>query len=69
MVVDNLNSPTGLAFDSVGNLYFGNYASGFVLFERSPDGNVFDLGSVTPTLSGQPITPYKFVLLFDQFLQ
>jgi hypothetical protein len=52
----------GVAFDADGNQYFGTYAEGFILPKRTPAGTFQNLGTVAPSLAGQPITPYAFAL-------
>jgi len=44
-VVSGLTNPSGLAFDSVGNLYFGNVADAqhISIHKLSPDGQLTDL--------------------------
>lgn len=60
IVVSNLTSPSGLAFDPAGNLYFGDYASGWTLFKYPPGGPAQNMGIVAPSPSGP--TPYVFTL-------
>jgi len=54
-VVSDLDKPSGIAFDAVGNLYYGNVTSGSTiisLFKRTPDGIVMNLGEVVNTSGG-----------------
>jgi hypothetical protein len=64
VVVGGLNYPSGLAFDTQGNLYFGDVTSGPIrvrLKKRAGDGAVTDLGTVVDTSAGAvAIGPWGF---------
>ena len=54
-LISGLDNPSGIAFDTEGNLYYGNVTSGSLsvsLFKRSPDGTMTSLGQVFDTSAG-----------------
>jgi caspase domain-containing protein len=58
--VTGLNRPAGLAVDSAGNVYYGDYSTGngYTLYEQFSGGGGRSFGLVTPPLT--TITPFVF---------
>ena len=63
--VSSLNTPSGIAFDDVGNLYYGNVKHnplGFEIFKRTPEGMATNIGQVWDIPGGFSITGWGFDL-------